>query len=509
MAGQVIVVDASTSAVKSYLYDLKDGAVLGSASVDIPAEVPEPGAAETDSGLWWEGLCRTVRELAARWDPGSLGAIAVTSQQISCVFLGEDGRPVAPAYLWMDTRCTEEMERLRLRCEREGLGTDWISGTTGIPPSDSWGLAKLLWFRRRDPEAYGRIRRVASVDAFLLEKLSGRFVSDETSACFFHMDIRTRQPAEGLLRYLNADPALFPEIVPPGTVIGQVVPEAARACGLPEGLPVIAAASDQPCALLGMGAVRPGEAVVNLGTGTFFMTPLDSPVVDARMMTNIGASPHSWLMMGTHYLTGGAMGWLRDLLSLRGDKIDYAGLSGLAAEANPGADGVIFLSGLSGTGTPRWDPEARGLFAGLGLGHTAAHLARSVMESTGYGVRSILDTYGEIGVTFDKLIISGGPASSEVWRQSLADILQRPLILAGTQEATPLGAAMLAAVAMDRFADPAEAARAWQGVSEMVAPRPELRGLYDRMYDLYNAWTDAEAAVRMRAGRARTDWKGK
>ncbi|WP_169732323.1 xylulokinase [Cohnella thermotolerans] len=505
MTGQIIVVDASTSAVKSYLYELQSGSVLGSAQIDVPAEVPEPGAAEVDAGLWWDGLCRTVRELTARTDTASIEAVAITSQQISCVFLDGEGRPVAPAYLWMDTRCTEEIERLKLRCDTEGLGTDWIFRTTGIPPSDSWGLAKLLWFRARDPEAYGRIRRVASADAFLLEKLSGRFVSDETNACFFHMDIRTRQPADGLLRYLRIDPALFPDIVPPGTAIGSVTPEAALACGLPAGLPVVAAASDQPCALLGMGAVRPGEAVVNLGTGTFVMTPLADPVVDARMMTNIGAAPGSWLMMGTHYLTGGAMSWLRSLLSARGEPIGFAALSELAGATKPGADGLVFLPGLSGTGTPRWDPEARGLFAGLGLGHTAGHLVRAVMESTGYGVRGILETFGEIGVSFDRLILSGGPASSDVWRQSLADIVQRPLTQTGTREATPLGAAMLAAVAVGRFGGPAEAVRAWQGEAQIVAPRPELRELYDRMYAQYSAWTEAEASVRRLTRRDKTE----
>ncbi|GIO13860.1 xylulokinase [Cohnella xylanilytica] len=532
MASHVIVVDASTSAVKSYLFDLESGAAVGSAQTDIPMRVPEPGAAEVDSDLWWDGVCKTISELLDRHggagaaDALALEAVAVTSQQISCVFLDGEGSPVAPAYLWMDTRCTEAIDRLRERCEAEGKGTDWIFETTGIPPSDSWGLAKLLWFRDRHPEAYGRIRRVASVDAFLLSRLSGRFVTDETNACFFHMDIRSRQPAYGLLRFLEADPGLFPDIVPPGTVVGNVTAEAAKRTGLPAGLPVIAAASDQPAALLGMGAVAPGEAVVNLGTGTFFMTPLASPVVDARMMTNISAVPGSWLMMGTHYLTGGAMSWLRDLLSFHGSvdpvasgspaastpvsspasssdpasassrSVSFEELSRLAAGTEPGAEGLVFLPGLSGTGTPRWDPDARGLFAGLGLGHTAGHLARAVMESTGYGIRSILGAFGEIGISFEKLIISGGPTSSEVWRQSLADILQRPLTLSSVREATPLGAAMLAAVALGRFAEPAEAVRRWAGEQTIVAPREEYRGTYDRMYAAYEAWSDAEAAVR-------------
>ncbi|WP_176220553.1 xylulokinase [Cohnella massiliensis] len=505
---RAIIVDASTSAIKSYLYDLDAGMALAHAQTDVPMSVPEPGAAEVDAELWWDGLCRTVSELTARNPDAASGlaAVAVTNQQISCVFLDGEGKPVAPAYLWMDTRCTEEIDRLRMRCELEGLGTDWIFETTGIPPSDSWGLAKLLWFRSRFPEAYGRIRRVASVDAFLLGRLSGRFVTDETNACFFHMDIRSRQPACELLRFLETDPGLFPDIVAPGTVVGAVTREAAARTGLPEGLPVIAAASDQPCALLGMGAVVPGEAVVNLGTGTFFMTPLASPIVDARMMTNISAAPNSWLMMGTHYLTGGAMSWLRGLLGPpgaggasgfeRAPAVSFDELSRLAADTEPGANGLVFLPGLSGTGTPRWDPEARGLFAGLGLGHTAGHLARAVMESTGYGVRSILNAFAEIGISFDKLIISGGPTSSDVWRQALADVLQRPLTLSTAREATPLGAAMLAAVACGRFAEPAEAVRRWAGEQTAVLPRAEYRETYDRLYAAYEAWSDAEAAVR-------------
>jgi xylulokinase len=509
MAHNVIIVDASTSAVKSYLYDLDSGAVLGSAQVDIPIQVPESGAAEVDSACWWDGLCKTVEELILTFPPSELQAITITNQQISCVFLDENGNPVAPAYLWMDTRCTEEIDRLQIRCEEDGLGTDWIVATTGIPLSDSWGLAKLLWFRSRDPEAFSRIRRVASVDAYLYEKLCGRFVTDETNACFFHMDIRNRQPATELLNYLNIDPGLFPGIVPPGTLVGSILPEVAHLSGLPEGLPVFTAASDQPCALLGMGAVAPGEAVINLGTGTFFMTPLALPLVDNRMMTNISAMPNGWLMMGTHYLTGGAMNWLRNLLTLKGEAIEFAELSRRAAEVNPGSEGLVFLPSLSGTGTPRWDPEARGMFANLGLGHTAGHFARAVMESTGYGIRNILDSFQEIGITFDKLVISGGPTSSEVWRQSLADIVQHPLSLTTLREATPKGAAMLVAVACGRFENLFEVVNCWNSPEEVIMPNMENQEVYDRMYRLYSAWTDAEASVRRQTKGETIDTIGK
>ncbi|AJY74174.1 xylulokinase [Paenibacillus beijingensis] len=494
----MVVTDLSTSAVKSYLYDCDSGAVLADSQVEIPLSVPETGAAETDPSLWWDGLCRTVRELLQGHDGSQVEAIAITNQQITCVFLDEDGQPVAPALLWMDTRCTEEVERLLVRCAEEGMGSGWLTETTGIPPSDSWGLAKLLWLRSRSPELYKRIRRVASVDAYILDKLCGRFVTDETNACFFHLDIRTRKPAADMLAYLNVDVELFPEVVPPGTVVGSLGPEAERQTGLPAGLTVVAAASDQPCAMLGMGVGRSGEAVVNLGTGTFVMAPTVAPLADGRMMTNISALPSQWLMMGTHYLTGGAMSWLRNMLAAAGSSAGFADLSDSAAHVGPGSDGLIFLPNLSGTGTPRWDPDARGLFANLGLHHSLGHMVRSVMESTGYGIRGILDTYAEIGIRFERIVMAGGPTASDVWRQSLADILQRPLELSPVREATPLGAAMLAAAAVGRFAGVDEAVRAWSHPGVVIHPRREFAAVYDKSYKHYSAWLDAEASVRKR-----------
>lgn len=486
----IIVVDFGTSAVKSFLYDLETGETVDSCGVETPYYTPESGAAETDAIFWWEGMCQTVNTIVKANSTALIKGLAITNQQISCVFLDEEKNPVAPAILWMDTRCTQEVEQLKAE---KGF-SEQILNITGIPPSDSWGIAKLLWFRSTYPQKYKTIKQVASVDAFIFQKLCGRFVSDETNACFFHLDINNRNQASNLLDQLELEESIFPEVVPSGTVVGSLLQDVAEGLGLPPDLPIIASGSDQPCALLGMGVHQTGEAVINLGSGSFLLTPIESPIVDERLMTNISTIPNQWLLMGTHYVTGTAFRWLRDLVT----GVSFEELDHMSSQVDPGADGLIFLPSLSGSGTPLWDSEAKGLFSGLTLQHTMGHLARAVMESTGYGMRNILEILTDSGVHVNKLVLAGGATVSSVWTQVIADILGLEIEVSSSKQATPLGAAMMAGVALGRFLSPQDAVKDWIKPGQIIKPNVKNQNVYDESYQLYLAWRDAEQSVRKR-----------
>jgi xylulokinase len=496
----IIVVDFGTSAVKSFLYDLQTGKIIGSSEVETKYYTPEAGAAETDAEFWWSGLTQSIKKLTADYKPESIKGISITNQQISCVFLDQWGQPVYPALLWMDTRCTDEVENLLennktiVSPERDSF-SEWVLRTTGIPPSDSWGLAKVLWFKSRFPEKYKTVNQIASVDAFIIQRLCGRFVSDETNACFFHLDIRNRMIADDLLHVLELSPTLFPEIVPPGSNVGHLLNDVADELGLPRNLPVILAGSDQPCAMLGMGIYLPGEAVINLGSGSFLLTPLKSAFVDERLMTNISVVPDQWLLMGTHYLTGSAFRWLRDLYGAD-KKMTYEDLDDSASLVKPGSDGLIFLPSLSGSGTPLWDSKAQGLFAGLGLQHTIGHFARSVMESTGFGLRNILEVLRACNIEITRIVIAGGATVSTTWTHSIADILGVDLEISDSNQATPLGAAILGSVAIGRFLDIEAAVKEWIKPGETIKPDIKNKTTYEHAYDQYLYWRDAEHSSR-------------
>lgn len=493
----IIVVDFGTSAVKSFLYRLDTGVIIGASEVETQYFTPELGAAETNSEFWWDGLCQTINDLITKYNPVSLKGVTITNQQISCVFLDEEQKPLSPAILWMDTRCTEEVNLLKkeaLHGSHESFSA-WALKKTGIPPSDEWGLAKILWYKASNPENFKRLKQVASVDAFILQRLTGKFVTDETNACFFHLDISNKQEAHSLLDILDLKADLFPEVIPPGSYVGKITDKAAAQTGLPKQLPVIMAGSDQPCAILGMGVNKPGEAVVNLGSGSFLMTPLENFFTDSRLMTNISTVQNQWLLMGTHYLTGSAFRWLRDIYD-QNKSISYADLDQSASKIEAGSDGLVFLPSLSGSGTPFWDSEAKGIFAGLSLQHKIGHLARAIMESTGYGIKNILEVLTECQVNVSRIVIAGGATISSVWKHSIADILGVDVEISASKEATSLGAAILAGVSLGRFSSIEAGIHEWVEPGEVIQPNSNNRAVYEKAYQMYLAWRDAEYTIR-------------
>ena len=127
-----------------------------------------------------------------------------------------------------------------------------------------------------------------------------------------------------------------------------------------------------------------------------------------------------------------------------GGGLSYDELGALAAEVKPGADGLGILPHCAGTVSPVTNPNARGVAWGFTLAHTKAHWARAIMESIAYLLRDNVETLRSIGCTVDAITSLGGAASSPLWLQIKADVLQMPVTVPECPEVTALGAAMLA-----------------------------------------------------------------
>lgn len=491
----ILVADIGTSAVKSFLYDTPTGAIIATEEIETPTYAPEHGAYETKAEFWTQGLIDTARQLIEKYPEQEVEALAVTDQQISCVMLDEENKPVHNAILWADSRSSSALETERNRINLEENFDTWFTERVGLPYSDRWGVAKAIWLRHARPEEYARVRRICSVDAYLALALTGKFVSDMSNATFFSRDIRTGDFNSEVLTRFGFDESFFPQTVPSGSVIGELTVAATEQLGLSSPVPVIISGSDQPCSMIGAGGGRVGDVVINLGSGSFVLASMTDPITDRRIMTNFSIIDDHWVAMGTHYLTGTAFRWLRDILGWK-EALSYEDLDAAADDIPAGSEGLIFIPSLTGSGTPDWRTDAKGVMAGLSIEHTPGHLARAVMESTGYGLRLILDTFESLGISVDRVFLSGGATVSSSWSQTITDILNRDVHLPASRQATARGAFLLALVGLGLQPSIANAVATYSGDETLLSPGPDEVDIYRDRFADYLYWKNAENTFR-------------
>lgn len=431
-------IDIGTTAVKSLLFDA-GGAVLAQSSAAYPL-IHAGGRIGQDAGLWWRLACRTAAECAAACPGGAarVAGLSVSAQGISFVPVGKDGRPLADAVSWLDAGAAAETARLA-----QDPGVEALFRRTGKRLCPCYTLPKLMELMRTQPELYERTWKFLMALDFITLKLTGRAVTDHTMASGT-MAYRLDTPGwdEGLLRQCGVDAHKLPEVAAAGSPAGLLRADAARRMGLPEGVPVAVGAQDQKCAALGAGA-GPGVATVSLGTATAICSMCDSPPLDIGMRVPAFCLDEShWMLESVIASSGASIQWLRRTFFPRRS---FDELNARAARSPAGAGGVCFYPHMEGASSPYWLERARGALSGLSLASGSGDVARAVLEGIGYQIAFNLHVQEEIlGRGFREIRLYGGGARNTLWRQIIADIAGKPVVVPHTTEAAALGVAMLA-----------------------------------------------------------------
>jgi sugar (pentulose or hexulose) kinase len=267
-------------------------------------------------------------------------------------------------------------------------------------------------------------------------------------------------------------------------VAGRLTPQAAASTGLPAGLPVVQGLMDSYAAALAADVFRPGRVVMSIGTSSSYLGLSRHRAPDPRLL---GPVPEA-LGAGTVVQQGGQTSaaavaeWFSRQLA---PGVPLAALDAEAAAIGPGADGLWAVDTWQGCRTPHRDPAARGMWGGLTLAHTRAHLFRAVLESVAFGGRAVLETLEEAGVDGRELVATGGAARSNLWMQIHADVLGRPLLRLAAEQPVTLGAAMCAAVGAGAYPSLAAAAAAMSQTSQGWLPDPERHQAYRPLYASY------------------------
>jgi glycerol kinase len=467
-----------------------DGRVLGSAQQETRQSYPQPGWVEQDALDIWHTQRSTAIEALRQSgvDTSAVAAIGIANQrETTLVWERATSRPIAPAIVWQDRRTADMCDELR-RSGHEPL----VQARTGLLLDPYFSATKLCWILRNVAGAAQRARRgelaFGTIDCWLTWMLSGGalHLTDATNASRTMLyDLRAGDWDEELLELLEIPRKLLPQVIDSCGICGETDPQI---FGAP--LPLAAIAGDQQAALFGQACLTPGMAKVTYGTGCFLLlhtgsVPLPSSQGLLSTVALQRAGRRSYALEGSIFVGGAAVQWLRDGLGIIAAAAD---VESLAASA-PAGGGVLFVPALTGLGAPAWDPHARGAILGITRGTSAAHIARATLEGIAFQVAELIAAAAESGVRPLEVRSDGGAAASDILLQRQADLLGIPVIRAAQTEATALGVAYLAGLAVGLLSEE-DVGRLWRA-GRRFEPDPHT----DREH-LMADWHAAVDAVR-------------
>jgi ribulose kinase len=361
-------------------------------------------------------------------------------------------------------------------------------------------LPKALWLRENEPDVYEKARYIVEGTDWLMHRLTGRWAAslNNVTAKWNYAKPEGGWP-DGLLAKLNLTELRdkWPDdVLAMGELAGKLTHSAAEALGLKHGIPVAQGGIDAYAGMFGLGVVKPGRMALVMGTSTCHMALCDKGLFDSHVW---GPYPDAltegtWVLEGGQTATGSIVTWLADNFGYR-EQVEaeqrgvdrFVVLDEKAAAVPPGAEGLTVLDYWLGNRSPIRDPLAKGAIWGVSLKHGIGHLLRAIYEGTALGSRHIQEDLQQAGFTPEAIYACGGGTRSALWLQIHADAAGVPIYLTEEPEATALGTAILAAIGAGFFSSPAEAAEQMVKVSREVLPNPELKPVYDGLFEKYIA----------------------
>ncbi len=485
-------IDIGTGGTRALLVDERGRVRAGFTAAHEEMRMERPLWAEQRPENWWEAAQQAIRGVLR--EAGATGAqvrgLGLSGQMHGLVMLDEAGRVIRPSLIWCDQRSQAQVDWVN-----QTLGPETVLRYTANPVLTGFTLPKLLWVRDHEPANFARMRKMLLPKDYIRFRLTGGYaseVSDASGTSLF--DVVRRQWAFEMAERLGLDRSILPGVFESSEVTGTVTREAAEATGLQAGTPVVGGGGDQASSAVGNGIVEPGIVSCTLGTSGVVFAYMEEPAYDpqGRVHTFCHAVRGAWHVMGVTQGAGLSLQWFRNHLA---PGTDYDDLTAAAASAPAGSHGLFWLPYLMGERTPHLDAFARGGWIGLTAKHTRADLIRALLEGVSYSQKDCLDLIVQLGVRVRSVRVSGGGARSAFWRQLLADVFGKPVVVLETQEGSAYGAALLALAGTGVYSSVPEVCRAAIREVDSVEPRAAESEWYARGHALYRALYPALKAV--------------
>ena len=448
----IIGIDGGSQSTKIAIYDLQGSIVSKSVEPLRPTHLAPQGVVEHSDDDLWDTLCAaSTRAMAAlEGDPGDIIGVGLCTIRFCRCLLRSDGTLAQPAMSWMDARVSRP-------------------------------------YVHDNPY----VRYVTTSSGYITHRFTGEF--KDTAANYlgvWPLDTNTWQWYEDASRFgaYNVPRDMLFTLQMPGTILGYVTDAASRATGIPAGLPVVATANDKAVEALGVGCTNEHTAVISLGTYIAAMVQGNHNVEQPlQFWVNLASMPNVYLYESNGIRRGMWMlSWFIDIL---GDSfIAHAKAMGLSPEELLNQEASAVPAGCDGLMTvPDWlaptnQPHRKGFMMGFDARHTRAHIYRSILEAIALTMKNNINAMcDELNMVLDKVIISGGGASSDLFMQIFADVLNLPVTRTLVSGAAGLGSAICVAVAVGAYDSFEAAVDSMVKAGDLFTPNADTVKLYDRI----------------------------
>lgn len=453
--------DLGTSEVKGLVID-ENGDTVAVHSAPLTIQRPQPHWSEQAPSEWWEAtnyLVGILREqLGEHWN--AIKAIGLSGQMHGAVLLDSNDEILRPAILWNDTRCPQECEQL----EQDAPELHSIAGNLAMP---GFTAPKLLWVQKHEPEIFCQLKTVLLPKDYLRFKMTGRKISDMSdSAGTLWLDVSKRDWSDYILDKCGLDRSYMPQLVEGSDASATLAEDIAQAWGLEPSVIVAGGGGDNAVSAIGVGAIKPGDAFISLGTSGVMFVVNDTyrPAPESAVHAFCHALPGRWHQMSVMLSAASCLQWYCRIIGITEAEL-LAEVEQLDSEQKAAAP--LFLPYLSGERTPHNDPHATGIFHGMTHSANRAVLGYSVIEGVSFGIADGLRVLRESGTEISQCSLVGGGARSPYWAQLLADILHISVVThKGGETGGALGAARLGCLATGK-------------TEQEVCKKPEIYKVYE------------------------------
>ncbi|MEO6014631.1 MAG: xylulokinase [Devosia sp.] len=472
-------IDIGTSGVKAILID-RAGKSLGEATAKAVEPVrPHPGWSEQNPTDWWVA-CQAALDALSKAHPAEMAAvkgIGLSGHMHGAVLLGKGDEILRPCILWNDGRSAAECKEMEAALPK----LRDLAGNIAMP---GFTAPKIAWVRKHEPEIYAKIAKVVLPKAYVRLLLSGEHIEDMSDAAgTLWLDVGKRDWSDELLAVTGLNRSHMPSLVEGSAPGGTLKPELAARWGMSGKVVVAGGAGDNAAAACGIGAIRPGEGFVSLGTSGVLFVSNDKfrPNTAGAVHAFCHAVPNTWHQMGVILSATDSLNWLSHITGK-----SQADLSGAAEAGFTGPGEEIFLPYLSGERTPHNNAGARGSFVGLSHLSDQAKLAQAVMEGVAFAFRDSQRVLAAAGTSFGRILAVGGGSKSALWLKLIATNLDTEIAVPEDGDfGGALGAARLGLCAAEN-ADPASV-MTMPGIKRIIKPDASLRDAYTNQYARYRA----------------------
>ncbi|MEV6492774.1 glycerol kinase GlpK [Actinoplanes sp. NPDC051633] len=463
----VVAIDQGTTSTRCIVFDRR-GQLVSLAQQEHKQHFPKPGWVEHDAMEIWRNLRRLAPRVLSRAGIGldQVAAVGIANQrETTVIWDAATGVPIGRAIVWQDTRTDEMVNALSGR-----PGAAEVEEICGLPLATYFSGPRLRWMLDHTPGLAERAERgevlFGTMETWLIWNMTGGLhVTDVTNASrTMLLDVRTLDWSPQALQFFGIPRAMLPEVRPS---IGGFGPAESAFPGVRIG----AALGDQQAALFGQTCFTPGEAKCTYGTGSFLLLNTGSePVRSSHGLLStiayqIAGQPAAYALEGSIAITGSLVQWFRDQLELIASAPEIETLARTVADNG----GCYIVPAFSGLYAPHWRSEARGVIVGLTSYITKGHLARAVLEATAWQTREVVDAMNaDSGLTLKTLKVDGGMTADNLLMQTIADVLDVPVVRPLASETVSLGAAYAAGLAVGYWPDLEDLRHNWHRAGQWI-----------------------------------------